>query len=97
MKPKGHASNPQVALLLSLVGERDWSLSGERDLIERVEDLSVHLMGVYSKKDKRNFHRPQGVVLNESLTTDNLMPLSLDEARGLIDWLKSLPSVEVYE
>lgn len=93
-KSKGHATNPQITLLLALFGERDWSLSGERELIERIEQLHAAGMEVWVKRD---FHKPQGVVMNEFLTSRNQPGLGLDEAIQLITWLKSLPRVTVYD
>lgn len=94
MKPKGHATVPQITMLLTLFGERDWSLSEDRELIERVEQLHEAGMKVWVRK---NFHKPQGVVMNEALTEKNQLPLGLDEARFLITRLKELPRVTVYD
>lgn len=92
--PAGHASVPQITLMLALFGERDWSLSGEDELIDRIEQLHEAGMEVWVRK---NFHKPQGVVMNEFLTNKNQMPLSREEAKNLITWLKTLPRVTCYD
>lgn len=92
--PQGHASVPQVTLMLALFGERDWSECGDNERVQRVEQIHEAGMEVWVKKD---FHKPQGVVLNEALTGKNYMPVSRREATELITWLKTLKTVDVYE
>lgn len=93
MKNPAHATNPQIALLLGLFGERDWSEQGDPELIPRIEQLHEACLGVYTG---RQFHRPQGIVLNEILTENGYEGLPLSEAGQLINYLKSLPRVECY-
>lgn len=94
--PEGHASVPQVTLMLALFGERDWPLSGNQEMIERVEQLHEAGMEVWVKK-KKSFYKPPGVVMNDYLISKNQMPCSRGEAIQIISWLKTLPSVEAYD
>jgi hypothetical protein len=89
-----HASNPQVTLLLALLGERDWQDNENIEVVKRLEDLDSVSAEIYVRKRKKDIIKATGALWNRVLTESNIQPLSGEEASSLITFLKSLPKVE---
>lgn len=89
-----YASNPQVHLLLALLGERDWQDHENLEVVKRLEELDSFSAEIYVRKEKKDIIKATGALWNRILTEANLQPLSDKEASSLISFLKTLPRVE---